>query len=134
MGALGTFLCILYWGPQITFYAYYMGPLRSVSSHTILGPLSDQFYCLLCAPPLRSVSFHAIGRPPHILVFSQNIWGPPQISFSAYYMGPLQVSFFAYYMRSPQISFCAYFLGAPLRSVFSLTNWGPFRSVFSHTI
>ena len=43
--------CILYWGPQITFFAYYMGPLRSVSSHTISGPLSDQFHCLLYAPP-----------------------------------------------------------------------------------
>ena len=88
MEPLGSFLCILYWGPQITFFAYYMGPLRSLSSHTIWGPLSDQFHCLLYAPPpLRSVSLHAIGGPPHILVFSPNIWGPPQISFSAYYMG-----------------------------------------------
>ena len=131
-GPLGSFLCILYWGPQITFFAYYMGPLRSVSSHTIWGPLSDQFYCLLYGPPpLRSVSLHAIGGPHPILVFSQNIWGAPQISFSAYCMGPPQVSFFAYYMGSHQISFCAYFLGAPLRSVFSLTIWGPFRSVSS---
>ena len=133
-GPLGSFLCIIYCGPQITFFAYYMGPLRSVSSHTIWGPLSDHFHCLLYGAPLRSVSLHAIGGPPQILVFSQNIWGPPQISFSAYYMGPPQVSFFAYYMEPPQISFCAYFLGAPLRSVFSLTIWGPLRSFFSHTI
>ena len=132
-GPLGSFLCIVYWGPQITFFAYYMGPLRSVSSHTIWGPLSDHFHCLLYGAPLRSVSLHAIGGPPQILVFSQNIWGPPQISFSAYYMGPPQVSFFAYYMGAPQISFCAYFLGAPLRSVFSLTIWGP-SDHFSHTI
>ena len=51
MEPLGSFLCILYWAPQITFFAYYMGPLRSVSSHTIWGPLSDQFHCLLYAPP-----------------------------------------------------------------------------------
>ena len=50
-GPLGSFLCILYWGPQITFFAYYMGPLRSLSSHTIWGPLSDHFHCLLCEPP-----------------------------------------------------------------------------------
>ena len=132
---------ILYEGPSDHFFAYYIGfgASRSLSSLTIWDP-SDQFlfiqyggpsqisfivYYMGPPPPLRSVSLHAIGGPPHILVFSQNIWGPPQISFSAYYMGPPQVSFFAYYMRSPQISFCAYFLGAPLRSVFSLTIWGP---------
>ena len=36
-GPLGSFLYILYWGPQITFFAYYMGPLRSVSLHAIGG-------------------------------------------------------------------------------------------------
>ena len=118
MGPLGPFLCILYWGPQITFFAYYMGPLRSVSSHTIWGPLSDQFHCLLYGPPLRSVSLQAIGGPPHILVFSQNIWGPPQISFSAYYMGPPQVSLFAYY------------IWGPLRSVSVHTFWGPLSDQF----
>ena len=60
-GPLGSFLCIVYCGPQITFFAYYMGPLRSVSSHTIWGPLSDHFHCLLYGAPLRSVSLHAIG-------------------------------------------------------------------------
>ena len=117
-----------------------MGPLRSVSSHAIWGPLSDQFHCLLYGPsPLRSVSLHAIeGGGGHLTfrLFSRNICGPPQISFSAYYMG------------SPQISFCAYFLGAPLRSVFSfkllygapseqflrILYGGPLRSVFSPNI
>ena len=58
-GPLGSFLCIVYWGPQITFFAYYMGLRRSVSSHTIwgpsqitfivyyIGPPSDQFLCML---------------------------------------------------------------------------------------
>ena len=120
MGPLGSFLCILYWGPQITFFAYYMGPHRSVSFHTIWGPLSDQFHCLLYGhpPPLRSVSLHAIGGPPHILVFSQNIWGLYQISFSAYYMGPPQVSLFAYY------------IWGPLRSVSVHTFWGPLSDNF----
>ena len=72
---------------------------RSLSSLTIWGP-SDQFLLIqyggpsqisfivyYTGPPLRSVSLHAIGGPPHILFFSPNIWGPPQISFSAYYMG-----------------------------------------------
>ena len=136
-GLLGSFLCIEYWGPQITFFAYYMGPLRSVSSNAIWGPLSDQFHCLLYgALPLRSVSLHAVGGPPQILVFSRNIWGPPEINFSAYYMGPPQVSFFAYYMgplglRSVSVHT---FWGPPLRSVFSLTIWGPLRSVSRHTI
>ena len=112
---LGSVLCILYWGPQITFFAYYMGPLRLVSSHTIWGPLSDQFHCLLYAPPppIRSVSLHAIGPgPPQILVFSQSIWGPPQISFSAYYMGPLR-------------SVSSLTIGGPLRPPSSLNIWVP---------
>ena len=75
------FLRIDYWGPQITFFAYYMGPLRSVSSHTIWGPLSDHFHCLLYGAPLRSLSLHAIGGPPQILVFSQNIVGPSSDQF-----------------------------------------------------
>ena len=138
------FFFILYGGPSDHFFAYYIGAPRSL---TIWDP-SDHFLLIqygipsqisfivyyMGPPPLRSVSLHAIwgGGPPHILVVSQNIWGPPQISFSTYYMGLSQVSFFAYYMGSPQFSFCAYFLGAPLRSFFSI--WGPFRSVSSHTI
>ena len=139
-GPLRSFLCILYWSPQITFFAYYMGPLRSLSSHTIWGPLSDQFRCLL-----------------------YTIWGPSQISFFACYRGgggdTSDFSFFTKYMGAPsdqflrllygapQASFFAYYMG-PLRSVFvhtfwgplsarsffSLTIWGPLRSVSSHTI
>ena len=109
-------------GPPITFFAYYMGPLRSVSSHTIWWPISHQFHCLLYGPPpppLRSVSLHAIGGPPQILVFSQNIWAPPQISFSAYYMGPPQISFCAYFLGSSQISFFSYYMGPPQISFFA---------------
>ena len=127
---------ILYGGPSDHFFAYYIGAPRSLSSLTIWC-FSDQFLLIQYGGPSQ-ISFivYYMGPPPsdqflcmhiiqYILVFSQNIWGLPQISFSAYYMGPPQVSFFAYYMGSPQISFCAYFLGAPLRSVFSLTIWGP---------
>ena len=121
LGPPDHFLRLLYGAPQISFFSYNIGArLRSVSLFTIRGPPQISFFA--CCRP----------GPPHILVFSQNIWEPPQISFSAYYMGPPQVSLFAYYiyMGSPQISFCAYFLGAPLRSVFSLTIRGHFRSVF----
>ena len=75
-GPLGSFLCIVYWGPQITFFAYYMGPLRSVSSHTIWGPLSDHFHCLLYGAPLRSVSLHVIGGGGHLrFYFFHKIYG-----------------------------------------------------------
>ena len=80
-GPLGSFLCIVYWGPQITFFAYYMGHLMSVSSHTIWGPLSDHFHCLLYGAPLRSVSLHAIGGPPQILVFFTKYMGPSSDQF-----------------------------------------------------
>ena len=117
------------------FLAYYMEPLRSVSSHTIWGaPLKSLSLFTICPPPPQ-ISFFACYRgatsdlifftkymPPPRSVSPLTIWGPPQVSFFVYYMGP------------PQISFCAYFLGAPPRSVFSLTIWGPLRSVFSHTI
>ena len=157
-GPLGSFLCIVYWGPQITFFAYYMGPLRSVSSHTIWGPLSDHFHCLLYGAPLRSVSLHAIGGPPQILVFSQNIWGPPQISFSAYYMGPLRLvslltiwaplrlvsvhtfwvplsdKFFFLLYGAPSDHFFAYYMGGPSDQFHRLLYEGPLRSVSSLTI
>ena len=83
------FFCMLYRGPRsVSLHTilgppahfldllYAWGPLRSVSSHTIWGPLSDQCHCLLYASsPLRSVSLHAIAR------------GPPRISFFIKYMG-----------------------------------------------
>ena len=114
LGPPDHFLRLLYGAPQICFFSYNMGAhLRSVSLFTIW-------------PPPPQISFFACyrGGGGHLTfrVFSQNIWGPPQISFSAYYMG------------SPQISFCAYFLGAPLRSYFSLTIWGPSQISFSLTM
>ena len=134
MGAPSDQFLHLLWRPPnyVFFFLYYMGAPRIISLHTILGP-TDHFLRLLYGAPqisffsfnmgaplrsvllftiVRSVSLHAIGGPPHILVFSQNISDQirsNQISFSAYYMGPSQVSFFVYYMGSPQISFFAYF-------------------------
>ena len=132
-GPLGSFFCILYWGSQITFFAYYMGPLWSVSSHTIWGPFSDHFHCLLYAPP--QISFFACYRgATSDFIFFTKYMAPPPDQFLRLLYGAPQVSFFAYYMGPHQISFCVYFLGAPLRSVFSLTIWGPLRSGFSHTI
>ena len=125
MEPLGSFLCILYWSPQITFFACYMGSLRSVSSHTIWGPLSNQFHCLLYGAPLRSVSLHAIGGHLTFYFFHQiygapadqflrllygprvtiglvcllTIYGVPSCQFLCIlFGGPSQISFFAYYM------------------------------------
>ena len=147
MEPLGSFLCILYWGPHITFFACYMGSLRSVSSHTIWGPLSDQFHCLLYGAPLRSVSLHAIvghltfyffhqiyGAPanqllrllygPRVtigLVCLLTIYGVPSCQFLCIlFGGPSQISFFAYYMGgAPQISFFAYYMGSAEISFFA---------------
>ena len=148
LGPPDHFLRLLYGAPQISFFSYNMGPLL------------DQFHCLLYAPPpIKSVSLHAIGWPPQILVFSQSIWGPPQISFSAYYMGPLRLVslltiwgplrsvsvhtfwgpplrsvFFSYYMGPPQISFFAYYMGGPSDQFLHLLYGGPLRSVSSLVI
>ena len=40
----------------------YMGPLRSVSSHTIWGSFSGQFHSLLYGPPPPQISFFACYR------------------------------------------------------------------------
>ena len=127
------------WSPSDHFFAYYIGAPRSLSSLTIWGP-SDQFLLIqyggpsqisfivyYTGLPLRSVSLHAIGGPPHILVFSPNIWGPsdqflsllygPRVTIGLVYLptiygvpsyqflcilfgGPSQISFFSYYSNS----------------------------------
>ena len=86
---LGSFLCIVYWGPQITFFTYNMEPLRSVSSHTIWGPFLDHFHCLL------------YGAPPSDQFLCIHFGGLSQIIYFSYYMGHPQISFFAYYMGVP---------------------------------
>ena len=114
LGPPDHFLRLLYGAPQISFFSYNMvAHLTSVSLFTI-WPSPP--------PPLRSVSLHAIGGPPQILVFSQNIWGPPLRSVS-----PLTI-------WGPLRSVSVHTFWAPLRSVFSLTIWGPLRSVSSPTI
>ena len=119
---LGSFLCILYWGPPITFFAYYMGPLRSVSSHTIWWPISDQFHCLLYGPPPQ-ISFFACYR-----------WATSDFSLFTKYMGPPLRSVSPLTIWGPLRSVSVHTFWAPLRSVFSLTIWGPLRSVSSPTI
>ena len=146
-GPLGSFLCILYWGPQITFFDYYMGPHRSFFSHTIWGPLSDQFHCLLygASPQISFFAcykgatsllgfFHKIYGGPLRSVSPLTIWGPLRSVSVHTFWGPLSDQFFLL------------LYGAPLRSVFSLTIWapsdqflrllygGPRRSVSSLTI
>ena len=102
-----------YWGPQIIFFAYYMGPLRSLflNTHTVWGPLSDQFRCLLYGAILRSVFLHAIGRGG----------------------GTSDFSFFTKYMGAPSDQFLSFPIWGPLRLVSLLTIWGPLRSVSVHT-
>ena len=156
-GPLRSFLCILYWGPQFTFFAYYMGPLRSLSSHTMWGPLSDQFRCLLWGP--SQISFYAcyrggggtsdfsfftkyMGAPSD--QFLRLLYGAPQASFFAYYMGPLRLVFvhtfwgalFFYYMGPPQISFFAYYMRTLDQISFFAyyMHGGPLRSVYLLTI
>ena len=116
-GPLRSFLCILYWGPQITFFAYYMGPLRSLSSHTIWGPLSDQFRCLLWGP--SQISFYACYRGGG--------GGTSDFSFFTKYMGAPSDQFLRLLYGAPQASFFAYYMG-PLRSVFVHTFWGALLS------
>ena len=87
---LRSFLCILYWGPQITFFAYYMGP-------------SDQFFSYNMGAPLRSVPLFTI-------------WAPPQISFFACYRGGGGTSDFSFstkYMGAPSDQFLRLLYGAP---------------------
>ena len=135
-GPLGSFLCIVYWGPQITFFAYYMGALRSVSSIQYGGPSQITFIVYYMGPPPPQISFFACYRgPPQILVFSQNIvYGGPLRSVSPLIKwDPLMfVSLLTYGAPSDQF-LCLLFWGL-LRSVFSLTIWGPLRSVSSPTI
>ena len=104
----GQFLCLLYEGPQINLFVYYvdppsdqylcilyMGAPRLVYLNTIWGTLSDQFICLLYGP-FRSNSFHTI-------------WGPPQISFplnNSHVTGALWFIFSALY-QAPELC-CLY--------------------------
>ena len=129
------FLRLLYGAPQITFFSYNM------------GTLSDQFHCLLYEPPPPSDQFlcmlYGNIRQIHDLpeklkgwerwerwdffFFLQNIWGPPQIGFSAYYMGPPQVSFFAYYINMLFIVNIAIYClsGSAYFSTQRVRNWLP---------
>ena len=53
------------WGPlQVSFFAYYMWALRSVSVHTIWDPLRSVSSLTMCPPPLRSVSSLTIYEGP----------------------------------------------------------------------
>ena len=117
MGALDQFLCILYWGTQLTFFTYYMeAPPISFFSYNMRAPLRSVSYILLTIyspPPLRSVSLHAIGGPPQISFFTKYMGAPSDQFLKLTIWGPPHVSFFAYY------------IWGPLRSVSVHTIWGP---------
>ena len=160
MEPLGSFFCILYLGPQITFFAYYMGLLRSVSSDTTWGSLSDQFHCLLYGPPPPQIRLFAchrgstshfsfftkyMGAPsdqflrllygPRVttgLVYLLTIYGVPSYQFLCIlFGGPSQISFLSYYKGPLQISFFAYYMGGPSDQFLRLLYGGPLRSVSS---
>ena len=140
-------------GPsQISFFAYYTGPLQIICLYTTT--------CIW--GPLKSFSLHTIWRLPQISFCAYYMYKrPPQVSVFAYYRGPPQISFFTYYMRPPSSQFLRLLYGAPLghfhrllcgpvgapRSVSLHPIWGPpsgqflrtlygglFRSIFSLTI
>ena len=130
---------MLYGDPLDHFFAYYIGAPRSLSLLTIWGP-SDHFLLIQYGgpsqisfvvyyiwAPLRSVSLHAIeGGTPQILVSSQNIWGPPQISSSAYYMGPLRlVSLLTIWGPSDQFLFILFGGPSQLDNFFLLLYGAP---------
>ena len=162
MGPLRSFLCILYWGPQITFIAYYMGPLRSVSSHTIWeAPLRSVSLFTIQGPPQISFFacyrggggtshfsfFHKIYGGPLRSVYPLTIWGPLRLVYlltiygvpsdqflCILFGGPSQISFSSYYKEPLQISFFAYYMGGPSDQFLLLLYGGPLRSVSSLTI
>ena len=85
------FFLLLDGPPQVSFFAYYRRPLRSVYSHTICPPPppSGRFLHLLyVGAPLDKFLRLLYGPPLGLrLVSSLTIWGPPQINFFAYYVG-----------------------------------------------
>ena len=97
------------------FLAYYMGapsdqflrkeyggPLRSVSSLLWRPPYIIFLHTIW--DPLRSVSLHAILRPP--AHFLRLLYGSPLDQFILIqYRGPFQISFFIYYLGSPSDQF-----------------------------
>ena len=124
------FLRILYWGPQLTFFAYYM------------GPPSDQFLLIQYRSPFKISFLNCLlyGPSSSEEFILHTIGGPPQISFFAKYMGALSDQFLRLLYGAPQVSFFAYYLGllisvsvhtflVPLSDQFVfLTIWGPLRS------
>ena len=119
---------ILFRGPsQISFFAYYTGPLQIICLHTTT--------CIW--GPLKSFSLHTIWRPPQISFCAYYMYkGPPQVSSFDYYRGPPQISFFTYYMRPPSSQFFRLLYGAPLGQFLRLLC-GPVgapKSVSSHPI
>ena len=115
MGPLRSVSSLNIWGPpQVSFFAYNMGAtFRSVSSLT-KGATSDQFFRLLCGAPLdKFLCILHMGAPSgQFLRFN-------------YYRGPHQISFFAYHMGAPSDQFLCILYGGTIRSVSSHTIWNP---------
>ena len=141
---------ILYGGPSDLFFVYYIGAPRSLSSLTIWGP-SDQFLLIqyggpsqisfivyyMGPSPFRSVSLHAIGGPPHIIVtfrfFFKKYMGAPSDQFLRLY-GVSSDQFLCILFGDPsQISFFSYYMG-PLSDQFFLLLYGAPSDQFLHIL
>ena len=122
------FFCVLYWGRQLTLFAYYMG-----------AP-SDQFLLIQYGGPSQ-ISFFACyrARPPQICFFTKYslvyykirheakaVYSQKyMVSFSAYYMGRAPLRLVSLLYEAPSDQFLCIPYGRPLRSVSSLTIWRP---------
>ena len=116
----------------MSFFTYYM---RTTSDHILHIPCrapSDQFFCKPLRGPLRTVSSPTILGPPQNILFAYYIPLPPLISFFAYYNGSPSDHFLC--IRAPQINYFVYNIGAPPHVSFLAYYIGASRTVFLFTI
>ena len=97
----GQFLCLWYRHTSEQFFRLRYGvPLRPVSLFTLWGPSQTCFFAYYMGPP-KSVLGLLYGAPSDQYLCI--IYGAPQISFFIYYVGATEISFIAYYMGPPQV-------------------------------
>ena len=119
-------------GPSDHFFAYYIGAPRSLSLLTIWGP-PDQFLHKIYGGPLRSVSSLTIWGPLR-LVSLLTIWGPSDQFLCILFWGPLSDHFFLLLDGAPSDQFLRILYGGPSDQFLRLLYGGPLRSVSSLTI
>ena len=110
----------LLWRPPYVFFSYYMGAPRIISLHTIFGP-PDHFLRLLYGAPqisffINDQASHTIWGPLSDQFHSLLYGVPPQISFFACDRrggGTTDFSFFTKYKGAPSDQFLRLLDGAP---------------------